>query len=140
PIGEVGAERDELKFFSRLKPSTSFVDAKKAALMFEGGIDDNGYRYANHIKVRENTTYGFRVIAYNGPTIVFTVMKHEPELSAETKFRILRYQPRGDRMVVFRIIRQDEDGAITILWKELDRQKAPKIEFAKGEKLADIRK
>lgn len=45
---------------------------------------------------------------------------------------------RIDLLVAFRIIREDEDGSVSILWKEISRQNAPTIKFADNEEMTDL--
>ncbi|MEP6903577.1 MAG: hypothetical protein ABJA66_17775 [Actinomycetota bacterium] len=41
---------------------------------------------------------------------------------------------RIDLTLAFRVIRKEPDGGITLLWKEIERQKSPPIKFPKREK------
>lgn len=136
PIEDVKPERDELMYLSNLKTSISFEEAKKAALAFDEGIIDNGNRYASHISAAENTTYGLRLIAYHVPD---QALFSNPARTWVAANRFFEELPRADLMVVFRVIRRDQDGVLLIVWKELNRQKAPKIKFAKGEEVVDFR-
>lgn len=140
PIEDVKLDQAEIKFLSQFRPSPSFNDAKSMAKMFDEGIYDDGKRYASQVKVEENTTYGFRLIAYktrNG-TAPDSNAVNDP-MSPSMMFGYLDLVKRADVTLVFRVVRRDEDGSLTIIWKELDRHEAPKILFEKGEKRADFR-
>ena len=137
PIEDVTPDRDELKFLSSIEPSHTFAEARKTALEFDDGVLNNGNSYASHIKAAENTTYGLRLIAYEVPdNAFFAYSLKRRKAAANWRFEEL---PRADVMVVFRVIRRDQDGVLVIVWKELSRQKAPKIKFAKGEEVRDFR-
>ena len=57
------------------------------------------------------------------------VVAYRNDTDAENKL-----DKRVDTILAFRITRKESDGNITILWKELKEQKAPKIIFPKDEK------
>lgn len=111
-----------MKFLLDFKPQVVGEEAKKQKAHISRGIEADGYNYTNNLKADENMTYALRLIAY----------RYKLGLSSGTNKRI-------DLTVSFRIVRRDDDGSITILWKELNRQKAPKLVFAKNEKLSDIK-
>jgi len=59
--------------------------------------------------------------------------------SGNLKFINLNYvDKRMDLIVAFRVVGRETNGSVTILWKELNRLDAPKILFAKNEKLSDL--
>lgn len=137
PLENVSPASGGMKFFLEFKPETRLEDAKKQFAQIEKGIETGGYKYANNIKADEDTTYAMRVVAYRNKI-------NNRGLSNETTADDLRYfylnsDKRTDLTIAFRIIRRDADGSITILWKELNRQDAPKIVFTKNEKLSDIK-
>jgi hypothetical protein len=86
-------------------------------------------------------TYALRVVAYQTKDkYISRFSKKNKEFTAvDDKFFALKYDKRNDYIFAFRVIRIREDGGITILWKELSKQKSPKIVFEKEEKLADFK-
>jgi hypothetical protein len=103
------------------------------------GVAEGGYRYATSAPAEENMTYALRVVAYRTKGI--SLAGFTDTLTADDiKFGGLnRFDTRIDLTVAFRIVRRDENSSVTILWKQLNRQDAPKLVFAKNEKLSDIK-
>lgn len=70
------------------------------------------------VRAVENMTYILRSVAYNG--------KFHRSI-AGVVYNELKFDKRADVTVAFRIVRRHDDGSITILWRELSRQSAPKL-------------
>lgn len=138
PLEAVSLASSGMKFLFQLEPQVQIKEAKKQFLQIGRGIEADGYKYSKAIKAEENTTYALRVIAYRTED-TFNNQFLANSAQESSKFINLNYDDkRIDLTVAFRILRRDNDGNITILWKELERQKAPKIVFPKNEKLSDI--
>lgn len=140
PLETVLPTSGGMRFLLDFQPEIQSQSAKKQFANIAKGIAADNYKYAKSVKAEENTTYALRVIAYRSKSRVLN------DLSANTtaddfKFGKLNFaDKRIDLTVAFRIVRRDENGgALTILWKELNRQESPKLVFAKGEKLSDIK-
>lgn len=54
-------------------------------------------------------------------------------------FYLMGNDKRADLIIVFRAVRSDDDRSITILWKQLQRKKAPSIRFEKDDTVGDFR-
>ena len=106
------------------------------AALLKDGIKVGNQTYSDSVTFSQNNTYAIRVIAYKLPLGRF------PATSGDV---LAFYNDRGKRadlIVIFRGIRQDEDGSVTILWKELSRKKARSISFFvhfENEKVGDFR-
>jgi hypothetical protein len=101
------------------------------------GVESGGFHYADAVEPKENTTYAMRMIAYR---LENTLPPLSPDLPLnELLFHSLALDKRLDIIVVFRLLRTDENGGVTIVWKELDRKESSKIKFPKGESLKDFR-
>ena len=139
PIETVLLGSSGVKFLSDFIPETEIEKAKSRFAQISKGLQADGYRYASRIKAEENTTYALRVVAYRNENK--TVNRLLANATAnDRKFINLNYaDKRIDLIVAFRIIRQDKNGSLSILWKILNRQDAPKIVFAKNEKVSDIK-
>lgn len=139
PLENVSLTSAGVKFLLDFMPKDQIVEAKKQFVQITEGIKAaDGYIYTNSLKADENTTYALRVIAYRSKVNNRGLSKKMT--ARELNFINLNYaDKRIDLTVAFRIIRRDEDGSITILWKEINRRNAPKIVFAKYEKPSDIK-
>ncbi len=137
PIDKINTSSAGIKYLMDFQPDLNPSAARKTAARLAEGVDSGGFKYARSVKTAENMTYAVRVIAYrNGNSL--------PPLSDSTttmekRFMSLAYDKREDLIVVFRIVKLDASGGVTMLWKELDRREAPKLKFAKGESLSDIK-
>jgi len=138
PLENVSTASGGIKFLLEFKPGTLLEEAKKQFAQIEKGIEADGYKYTNSIKADENTTYAMRVVAYRDK--INNRGLSDKITSGDFKYFYLNSNDkRIDLTVAFRVVRRDADGSITILWKELNRREAPKIVFAKNEKLSDIK-
>ena len=127
PLGDIGLETislnsEGMKFLNDYKPAVQSREAKKQFTQIANVFAFDGFRYAKRVRAIANINYAMRVIAYRNDNVG----------------GLIDFDKRMDLTVVFRIVRKDENGGITILWKELKRQDAPKLIFQKGEKLVDI--
>ncbi|MDQ6789014.1 MAG: hypothetical protein M3033_19600 [Acidobacteriota bacterium] len=143
-LGDVALENilpadSGVKFLLDFKPEARIREAKKQFLQISRGIEAGGYKYTNSLKAETNVTYALRVIAYRNEQKTFSRLTPDNVNLDDLKFLSLEGDKRIDLTVVFRIVRQDENGSLTILWKELNRQESPKLVFAKNEKLSDIK-
>jgi len=137
PIEDVMPSGDGVRFIFDLPPASDPIEARKMAVKFKAGLEDNGFKYSSSVRPAENTTYALRSIAYN----VANSLPAVTEMTSlnELRFHTLSLDKRGDVIIVFRIVRKGADGSLTIVWKELDRKEAPKIKFSKGEKFVDFK-
>jgi len=137
PLEQVDLTHKGLKFLAELQPDIEPAAARKTASIFLNGVETSGHKYSQNLKPADNTTYAMRSIAYKLGNSLSPYS--ERTTTDELKFHNLSFDKRADVIVVFRVVRRDAAGDLTILWKELARKDAPKIKFAKGEPLADLR-
>ena len=124
-------------FLTTFQPATSWKQASEHAKQFQSGIDSGGRFFADNVIPHQETTYLMRMIAYrleNG----LAPLSEETTLT-EMMFHSLAYDKRLDVIVAFRVLRVHEEGAITIVWKELHRKDAPKVNIEKKQRLRDFR-
>ena len=138
PLGSISAADEGIKFLIEFKPETRFEDIRKQFIQIEKGIVSNNYFYAKNVKVRENTTYAARFIAYKRQNDLRSLFRNG-ESHIENTYFSLNIDKRTDLTMTFRVVRKDVDGNITILWKELNHQSSPKLVFRKDVKLSDIK-
>lgn len=119
PLEDVNLDTNGIDFLEKIEPAENFAEAKALIDKLEKGIENDGFIYKNNLPVKENTTYLLRSIAYRGNSY---------RTVAGIMFDELEFDKREDITVAFRIVRLEPDGSVTILWKELDSKKAPKIE------------
>jgi hypothetical protein len=99
-----------------IREMAEFVpSADKKEVIAQYRVASRGFQIGTHIyktsrPLKENSTYALRAITYRFKS---------PNLSIKTR--------RLDIIVVFRVVRAHGDGSISILWKELQRQDAPKL-------------
>jgi hypothetical protein len=124
PIQTISTTSDGMKFLSDFTPATQIGEAFNISNKLEKGIKDSDYNYAWSAPVKENTTYGIRVIAYRGKLMT---------LNGPFYYDALGGDERADIIAVFRVVRKNNDGSLTLLWKELQRKTAPEIKVSKEE-------
>jgi len=122
-LGDVSLDKIDLKsagldFLAKFQPAADFKEAGEIAGKLDAGIKNETFTYKNLLPAAENTTYALRSIAYQG-----TVMRSIQSLT----YNELDVDKRKDVIVVFRVVKRDADGTVTILWKELSNQNAPKL-------------
>lgn len=118
PIEEVALTTKGVEFINEFEPPTDYNKAMEAAQQLQEGIEKNGFTYQNVLPVEENKTYFLRSIAYRG---------NSPRSVQGVTYDEFEFDKREDIFVAFRVIREDNDGNVTIVWKELKSQKSPKL-------------
>jgi hypothetical protein len=111
-----------LKFLNEYAPQSSSKEAQKQLLQMKNGVEADGYQYKKTAPVVENATYALRVIAYKGSVL---------RTYRGFRFDLLAGDKRVDLTLAFRVVRKDDDGGITIVWRELARRESPRIKFEK---------
>lgn len=124
-LEDVSLETDGLNFMQNFSAIAESVEAREQFLNFARGVKSEDFVYRKMLPVNENTTYALRAVAFRA--------------NLYQTFRGFRYDMLGgdnriDITVAFRVIRKNDDGSLTLLWKELDRRDAPKFKFAKRKK------
>lgn len=118
PLENVNFNTRGLKFLLEFKPSTEFQTAKEVDQILSIGIVDDGFIYRRALYAEEDTTFVLRSIAYGG--------KSYRAVEGVT-YNELDFDRRRDVIVAFRIVRKYADGSISLLWKKLSDEKAPKL-------------
>lgn len=117
PFEALTKKSEGVGYLTKIKPSKDFQQAAELADKLTKGINDGGRRYASILPVKENSTYVIRSIAYEGEAL---------RNVAGIVFNELEVDKRRDVLIAFRVIRL-ADGSATIVWKELDDNKSPKL-------------
>lgn len=129
PLEKVNLQTKGLKFLVDFKPVTDFAEAQKIGEQLVTGINKDGFLYRRGLSALENTTYVLRSVAYDG-----TIRRTVNGLT----YNELNFDRRRDVIVAFRIVRIDSGtGSVTILWKKLAENPAPKIKQKKNSEKED---
>ena len=87
--------------------------------------------------LRRSVNRPLEAVRFNSVLIVR--FRKDEIMESDLKFLMLEGDKRKDLILAFRVIRKTPNGSVTILWKELQQNKAPEIVFQKEEKLMDIK-
>lgn len=141
PIDSVGLDTEGVEFLNSFEPKVTHRGASDQVRAIVSGIEAAGRTYSNNVDAKLGTTYALRIVAYRNENNLES--KIDPEKDANIKelegFWLIRQDRRYDVLIAFRVVREDANGSLTIVWKELTRKKSPIINFARNEKMSDIR-
>lgn len=136
PLDNVSLTSAGMKFLNDFLPETKIKEARKQFAQIANVVEADGFRYAKRVRAVANVTYAMRIVAYRPQNNIG--LRFGIGLNRDNA-RYLNDEKRFDVTLAFRIIRKDENGSISIIWKELKRRNAPKIIFAKDERLSDLK-
>ena len=125
PIDKVSMETKGIDALASIKPSKSIEELNKFAVNLKKGVVRKGFAYARGVLPKQNRTFIMRSIAYQGKWL---------RAAAGITYNEFEFDKRRDVIIAFRIVRKNEDNSITILWKQLQSKRSPKLEFGKGKK------
>ncbi len=120
PIESVNANNSGYKYIKNFKPADDFKKAAEYAKKLQKGMKQGNLMYASVLPAKTDSTYILRSIAYKGEAL---------RTVAGITYNELDFDKRKDVTIAFRVVQQNSDS-ITILWKELDNKKSPKLEVA----------
>ncbi len=121
-LDKVSLGDESLIYLRNYQPKELSRDALKQHKELQSGVKLGKYEYRSIHYAKENSTYVLRVIAYKGS--IFRSFRG-------FNYDLLEGDKRIDLTVAFRIIRKESDGSVTMIWKELERRKSPKLKFIK---------
>ena len=122
PLEQVNLQSNSVAQLMQLEPASNFKEAEEFALKLDKGVQNNEFTYRNILPATENTTYLLRSIAYKGNSV---------QSIQGVTFDEMELDKRKEVVVAFRVIRRDEDGTVTLLWKELASKNSPKLKAVK---------
>ncbi len=125
PLENLSLDGEGVKYLNEFVPETLSSEATRQFIQIVKGVKEGKYEYRKALPAHENTTYAIRVIAYRGS--IYRSFRG-------WIFNLLDGDERVDLIIGFRIVRKDSDGSLTLLWKELNRKKSPKLEYEKKKK------
>lgn len=109
PLESVRPESPGANYLSTLTSPSSLSEARNQYRQNTTGFRMMGHQYGMTAPVRQNTTYILRSTTY----------KFGDDLDKRRKL--------DDVLIAFRVVGTTADGSVTLLWRELRRQKTPKI-------------
>ncbi|HVE58323.1 MAG TPA: hypothetical protein VNB22_15940 [Pyrinomonadaceae bacterium] len=124
-LEEIAPASEGLAFLTEFSPSAQGVEAQNQYTQMMRGVKVGKYEYKKAVPMIENATYALRVVAYKGN--VFRTFRGY-------WFDLIEGDKRIDLTIAFRVIRKEQDGAVTLLWKEIGRKDSPRLTFPKRRK------
>jgi hypothetical protein len=122
PIEDVTLNTIGMKRLVDLQPVKDSEEFAKFGALNSKGIWSDGLLYRNGQRVKIDSTFALRSIAYRG-----NYFRSIDGISYDE----LEYDKRRDVIVAFRVVDKDENGNVTITWKRLRDIEAPKLEVKK---------
>ncbi len=136
-LGDVALEDVSLKtkgvdYFAQFAPSLDINEADRQFRQYEKGVEIDGLSYKQMLPLEFDKTYALRVTAYDADLQWIYKLG-----SKDIKIYPLKGDRREDVIVAFRVVKKDENGNLTLLWRELQRTKAPVLIIPKKETETD---
>jgi hypothetical protein len=129
PIEDISLASPGLQGLTSFVPSTKAEDVVEIDAQYSKGVENSGFLYLKQTAAEINSTYAFRVVAYRGKVV---------RSANGVPYNELDFDKRKDVIVTFRVVQKgEEDGSVTIVWKQLAEAEAPKIKFPKAKPESD---
>ncbi|HRH42572.1 MAG TPA: hypothetical protein PKY82_13170 [Pyrinomonadaceae bacterium] len=125
-LGDVGLDDISLnsigaKQLREFVPVADYKEIEQQYKKLERGVIVNGVLFSTKLKIKENTSYILRSIAYRG--------KSYTAVAPHITYDEFEFDKRFDILIAFRVLKMEKDGSVIILWKELERKESPKLKF-----------
>lgn len=120
PIETINIQSEHVSALLKFAPPRELTEIINQDKSLAKGFMIGNLIYSKSVPIRENTTYLLRSVAYQAK------FKNLPK--SESRKGSLDDDNRSDVIVVFRVVRKDFDDTLLILWRELYRKEAPKLE------------
>jgi hypothetical protein len=125
PLLGVSLENEAIKMMLSFQPSEQFETVREQARESARGFKIGSYFFRSAHPIKENNTYALRAIAFRGEIL---------QRSGIFRVNVLEGDKREDIIVVFRVIRRHANGSVSLIWRELQRTRSPKLIFPKRDK------
>ena len=116
PIESVSLTTEGVQYLRDFQPATDINKAAKIDNDYLKGVQNGNFLYKRVVPVKENSTLLLRSIAYKG----HSMRSHQTLTYDEFEF-----DERSDVLIAFRVVRRDADGAVTVVWRQIEEKKAP---------------
>jgi hypothetical protein len=113
PIESLDKNSSEIADLQKYELPGTYSDLAAQRTQFANGVKNGEHFWASKVRVKLNATYGLR-------TAYWTDRRYGGE--------------DIDLLVVMKVIRENEDGSVTIVWRELQRKSSPKLKDLKEDK------
>lgn len=120
PLEEVSLETNGISFIRDYVPKTLSGEVQRQFDQLASGLRSGGFVYGKAFPAVEGNTYALRVVAYRGSMMRSYRGFRVDLMSGDRRFDIL---------VAFRIVGRDDKGALTIVWRQLERKSAPTLKI-----------
>lgn len=114
------------------------ASAKSENVRIDKGIEIGGVKFTSEAPIEPGMTYLLRVIAYR-PDLQDRDRGRPFTNRTELQIASLYNDIRDDLTVAFRVIKRSDDGGLTILYRELNSERSPKLKIAKDAPVTDLR-
>jgi hypothetical protein len=122
PLEKLTLESGGVREMSAFAPPEELDKIKSQFRAVHRGFQIGDFLYKSALPLKENNTYALRAVAYQGKVL---------GRFGRFKFNVLSNDKRQDVIIAFRVIRKHSNGSVSLLWRELQRKPAPKLEFKK---------
>jgi hypothetical protein len=116
PLETISLSSPGVEYLAGFVPPARYIEAYEQDRNNLKGIAAGSYTYQSVYPAVANTTYVLRSTAYH----------RQPRNPLVVQY------PGSDVLIAFRIIRKDADGSVVILWKRLQKFRAPKLKDEPG--------
>lgn len=123
PLEKLSLESGGIRELDSFQPSVKPDEIKEQFRIAARGFRVGEFIYKTSLPLKENNTYALRVIAYQSK-----IMRRVGSF----KVNVLGQDKRQDLVVALRVIRKHANGSVSLLWRELSRKSAPKLDLSKS--------
>jgi hypothetical protein len=121
PLESVTLQTPGVDFLNRMTIPTLVTEASAQVKRNDEGFQEGEFSYRSGIRALPGLTYVLRSVGYKRPDFLRVIPGTSITISSANVYQ------GADLLIAFRIIRQEEDGAVTILWKRLKKSSAPQL-------------
>ena len=121
-LDDLNLSSDGVKQLIELQPPTKTEDFQKFSKTITKGVQIENHTYNASVQLESGQTYLLRVIAFKDS-------KKTRDNNKSSVPHFFKKDKRDDITVVFKAVRENDDKSWVLLWKELARKEAPKIDF-----------